>query len=88
MAGGYYNARGEFVEGHLHGGDSGTATSAINHEVDEAVARCRNGASAKREMMLFYQKYPHLKQNRWAVGEHPLSPLVNEYVIEIFGLDR
>lgn len=88
MVGGYYNTRGEFVEGHLMGGEVGTATSAINHEVDEAVARCRNGASAKREMVLLYQKYPHLKQNRWAVGEHPLSPLLGEYVIETLGLDR
>ena len=83
-AGGYFNARGEFVSGHLMGGEGGTASNAINHEVDEAVARCRNGASAQREMLLLFKRHQHLKQDRWAVGEHPLSPLLSEYVRQMF----
>jgi hypothetical protein len=86
MAGGYFNARGEFVEGHLIGGETGTTTSALNHEVDEAVSRCRGGASAQREMLLLFKKHPHLKQNSWAVGEHPLSPLITEYTNQTLGV--
>jgi hypothetical protein len=86
MAGGYFNARGEFVEGHLMGGQVGTTTSAINHEVDEAVSRCRGGASAHREMVLMFKKHPHLKQDRWEVGEHPLSPVLAEYVRQTLGV--
>lgn len=86
MGGGYFNACGEYISGHLMGGDGGMASHAINHEIDEAVARTGSGGSAQRELRLLFNKYQHLKQDRWAVGEHPLSPLISEYVIQVLGL--
>ena len=54
-------------------------------DVAAAVGRCERGAKAKDEMQALFKRYPQLKEDSWKVGEHPLSPLIDQYVQELFG---
>ena len=79
----YFNQRGDMVEGHLLDGTKGETTSVIAMEIDGAVMRVKQGEStAKKEMASLLKKHPVLKSDKWQVGEHPLSPLVDYFVKE------
>ena len=76
----FFDSKGNRVSG-AKIGKGGTGD--VESEVAAAVARCRTGGSARDEMAVLLQRYPHLKEERWEEGEHPLSPLVSEYVAQI-----
>ncbi len=66
---------------------SGGGHSEALWEMDIAVAmgRCERGAKAKDEMQALFKRYPQLKEDRWKVGEHPMSPLVAWFTKQTLG---
>jgi hypothetical protein len=85
---GFYDSRGNFIEGATVGGGrvSPPDTAELEAEVTAAVLRCSQGASARDAMAYFYRTYPHLREDLWEIGEDPLSPLMDYYVKETLGL--
>ena len=60
----------------------------IADAVEQAVARCENqryAGSALKELTQLFARYPQLKRDAWAAGEHPVSPLIDLYVKETLG---
>lgn len=82
----FFDSKGNRVVGAKvgGGGSGGNSVSVVGTEVNAAVQRCREGGSAKKEMLALFQKYPMLKEDRWEVFEHPLSPLIDEFVKEVY----
>jgi len=61
----------------------------ITQAVAEAVGRCKNKryagyGRAMKELKHLFETYPQLKKDAWAVGEHPVSPLIDLLVKETF----
>ena len=83
----FFDSKGNLVSGaKVAGGGAGATTvSVVQTEVDAAVERCKQGASARNEMLALFNKYPMLREDRWQVFEHPLSPLVDAFVKQMFG---
>lgn len=83
---GYWTSKGTYVEGHRIGSTGGVETDRINCEVEAAVARCRdNGASAGKELRVLFGRHPQLREDRWEMGMHPLSPMIEWFVKESLG---
>jgi galactokinase len=78
----FYDSKGNLVSGAKVGGKGGggSAVSIVATEVDASVARVKEGASARDEMLALFRKHPFLKEDKWEVGEHPLSPLLEWFV--------
>jgi hypothetical protein len=84
----FFEADGKKVEGRMASLGKGVPLDEITQAVAEAVGRCQNKVykgSALKEMQTLFAKYPQLKRDAWAVGEHPVSPLVALYTKELFG---
>ena len=84
----YFDKEGKRVEGRLASAGKGVPTDEIMQAVSEAVGRCQNKlykGSALKEVKVLFEKYPQLKRDAWAVGEHPVSPLIDLYVKETLG---
>ena len=80
----FYGPNGEKVSGRkMSGGGQSEALWAI--DIASAVGRCERGASAKEEMATLFRRYPQLKEDRWKVGEHPMSPLLDWFVKQTMG---
>jgi hypothetical protein len=86
---GFYDRSGHWIDnvtvGLSRNGHSLSPTVSI--EVDAAVERAKNGASALEEMAKLFQAHPLLKsEDRWSFPEnpHPLSALIGEYVRQIY----
>ena len=84
----FFEADGKKVEGRLASVGRGVSSDEIATEVAEAVGRCQNkryAGSALKELKQLFARYPQLKRDAWAVGEHPVSPLIDLYVKETLG---
>ena len=85
----YYDpATGRMLTGQMVGGGTGASNDTIALAVAEAVGRCRNKtykASPLAELKKLFQEFPQLKRDGWAVGQHPVSPLIELYVKETMG---
>lgn len=80
----FYSPNGEKISGKkLTGGGTTEAIWAV--DIAAAVGRCERSSSAKEEMSALFQKYPQLKADKWKVGEHPLSPVLDWFVKKKFG---
>ena len=84
----FFDSDGKKVAGRLAAVGKGVPLDEITQAVAEAVGRCKNKlykSSALKELKLLFEKYPQLKKDAWAVGEHPVSPLIDLYVKETVG---
>jgi len=78
---------GRVVTGKVVGGGASAGRTEIETAVSEACARARHKkyGSARKELARLLTTYPSLKRDgAWGVGEHPLSPLIEEFVREVF----
>jgi hypothetical protein len=85
----FFDPDGKKVAGRLASIGKGVPTTEIEQAVAEAVGRCKNkryagDGRAMKELRQLFETYPQLKQNAWAVGEHPVSPLIDLLVAETF----
>jgi len=83
----YFDKEGKKIEGRLASAGKGVPTDEIMMAVSEAVGRCQNklyagNGRAMKELKQLFETYPQLKRDAWAVGEHPVSPLIDLYVKE------
>ena len=84
----FFDVDGKKVEGRLASVGKGVRLDEIMQSVAAAVGRCQNKVykgSALKEMQALFMKYPQLKKDAWAVGDHPCSQLVELYARELFG---
>jgi hypothetical protein len=84
----YFDEEGKKVAGRLASVGRGVPSDEIAREVAEAVGRCKNkqyAGSALKELKLLFARYPHLKQDAWALDEHPVSLLIDLYAKETLG---
>lgn len=83
----YFDATsGKLVAGKVVGGGVAASRTELETAVSEAVARCghRKYGSAKKELERLFRTYPQLKRDSWPLGEHPVSPLIELFVQELF----
>ena len=83
----FFDSDGNKVAGRLVLLGKGVQQDEISWEVAEAVERCRNkryAGSPLNEIKLLFEKYPSFKGDTWAMGEHPVSPLIELYIMELF----
>ena len=80
------SASGKKVTGKVVGGGTRASNSEIAMAVQEAVFRAQHKkvGSALNELRKLFKTYPQLKSDSWTVGEHPVSPLIDLYVKEMF----
>lgn len=81
----YYTPKGTLVQDHKMDGSKGEETSVIEMEISAAAARCGQGASAKQELATLFKKHPLLKDDKWQMGEHPVSPLIEWFTRQTLG---
>jgi hypothetical protein len=84
----YDSDTGRMVTGQRITAGKAASGNEIADAVEEAVARCQNkryAGSALKELNQLFDRYPQLKRDAWAVGEHPVSPLIELYVKETLG---
>jgi hypothetical protein len=86
----FFGPDGQKVAGRLAFAQKGVPRDEIATEVAEAVGRCQNNrytreGRALKELKRLFETYPLLKRDAWGVGEHPVSPLIDLYVKELFG---
>ena len=82
---GYFNSKGQRIHLHKVGETPNVGSSFIESDIQQAVERCRNGASAKTEIAKAMRKHPILKTDgNWDKETHPLSPLITEFVRQVF----
>jgi hypothetical protein len=84
---GYFDpATGKVVCGKVGGGTTMATKTEVETAISEAISRCQNKkyGSPRKELAKLLTTYPHLKRDTWAVGEHPLSPLITLFVEEVF----
>lgn len=85
--GAYFDpASGKMIAGKMVSGGKAASGNEITIAVEEAVFRAQNKkyGSARKELAKLFQTYPQLKSDSWAVGQHPVSPLIELYVQEVF----
>lgn len=86
---GFFNENGDFVSGATIGGGGvdGDKTGFVSVEVAAACDRVKKGVSTPLdEMRRLFADYPVLKDDdKWSVGEHPISPLLDLYCFSLFG---
>jgi hypothetical protein len=81
------SATGKVVQGKVGSGTTLASRTEVETAISEALSRCKHKkyGSARKELARLLTTYPHLKRDAWAVGEHPLSPLITLYVEETIG---
>lgn len=86
--GAYFDpASGKMIAGKVVGVGHTANGDTIALAVTEAVGRCQNKrykASPLVELKKLFEEFPQLKSDSWSVGEHPVSPLIELYVQEVF----
>ena len=80
----FYGPNGNKITGKKMSG-GGNIEAIWEIDIAAAVGRCEQGGSAKQELANLLKKHPMLKEDKWQVGEHPLSPLMDYYVRETMG---
>ena len=85
----YFEEGGKKVAGRLASVGRAVSSDEIAIDVAEAVGRCQDKRFKKKgrtlkELKRLFETYPQLKSDAWGVGEHPVSPLIDLYVKELF----
>lgn len=85
----FFDPDGKKVAGRLASVGKGVPLDEITQAVAEVVGRCKNkryagNGRAMKELKQLFETYPQLKKDAWAVGEHPVSPLIDLLVSETF----
>lgn len=80
------SATGKVMRGKVGSGTTLASRTEVDTAISEAVSRCKHKkyGSARKELAKLLTTYPHLKRDAWEIGEHPLSPLIELFVEEVF----
>lgn len=84
---GYYDLRGNFIQGATVGGVPGQSMNTIEMEAQALATWCEEtGSDPRIELKKMFQKHQVLKteQWHWPDNPHPLSPLIAMMVKEAF----